>query len=102
MNKKGYLQIITYSYTHNITYFEKRQGGVKMILGEDDLKIYGARVEAARKEKGLTQEELAERVGVSQAMINFIEKGKKKPSLDKAIAIARELDTTVDRLIPRV
>lgn len=73
-----------------------------MILGEDDLKIYGARVEAARKEKGLTQEELAERVGVSQAMINFIEKGKKKPSLDKAIAIARELDTTVDRLIPRV
>ncbi len=73
-----------------------------MILGEDDLKIYGARVEAARKEKGLTQEELAERVGVTQSMITHIEKGKKKPSLDKAIAIARELDTTVDRLIPRV
>ena len=49
-----------------------------MILGEKTFRIFGARVEAARKKKGLTQEELAERVGVSQSMINHIEKGKKK------------------------
>jgi len=73
-----------------------------MILGENELKIVGARIEAARKKKGLTQEELADRAGVSQSMINHIEKGRKKPSLDIAIAIAREFNTTVDALISRV
>ena len=73
-----------------------------MILGENELKIFGARVEAARKKKGLTQEELADKAGVSQSMINHIEKGRKKPSLDIAIAIAREFNTTVDALISRV
>lgn len=72
-----------------------------MILGEKNLKTFGARIEAARKKKGMTQEELAERVGVSQAMINFIEKGKKKPSLETTLAIANEFNTTVDSLFSR-
>ena len=72
-----------------------------MILGEKHLKIFGARIEAARKKKGMTQEELADRVGVSQAMINFIEKGKKKPSLETTLAIANEFDTTVESLLSR-
>jgi DNA-binding XRE family transcriptional regulator len=72
-----------------------------MILEEKRLKIFGARIEAARKKKGMTQEELAEKVGVSQAMINFIEKGKKKPSLETTLAIANEFDTTVDSLFSR-
>lgn len=73
-----------------------------MILGESSLKALGEKIEKFRKNKGLTQEELANRVGVSQAMINFIEKGKKKPSLDTAIAIADEFNTTVDSLLSRV
>ena len=72
-----------------------------MILEEKRLKIFGARIEAARKKKGMTQEELAEKVGVSQAMINFIEKGKKKPSLETTLAIANEFNTTVDSLFSR-
>ena len=72
-----------------------------MILGEKNLKTFGARIEAARKKKGMTQEELAERVGVSQAMINFIEKGKKKPSLETTLAIANEFNTTVVSLFSR-
>ena len=71
-------------------------------MGENELKIFGAKVEAARKKKGLTQEELADKTGVSQSMINHIEKGRKKPSLDIAIAIAREFNTTVDSLLARV
>ena len=70
-----------------------------MILGEKELKTFGANVEAARKKKGLTQEELADRAGVSQSMINHIERGRKKPSLDIAITIAREFNTTVDALV---
>ena len=73
-----------------------------MIFGEETIRIFGERIEAARKKKGLTQEELAERVSVSQSMINHIEKGRKKPSLDIAIAIAREFNTTVDSLLARV
>ena len=70
-----------------------------MILGEKTFINFGARIEAARKNKGLTQEELAEIVGVSQSMINHIEKGRKKPSLDIAVALADEFGVTVDSLI---
>lgn len=69
------------------------------MLGEKTLTIFGAKIEAMRKKKGLTQEELAEKVGVSQSMINHIEKGKKRPSLDTAVALANEFNTTVDSLI---
>ena len=70
-----------------------------MILGEETFRIFGARVEEARKKKGLTQEELAERIGVSQSMINHIEKARKKPSFENAVALANELGITVDSLI---
>lgn len=69
------------------------------MLGERALKTLGSRVEAARKKKGMTQEELAEIVNVSQSMINHIEKGRKQPSLDTVIAIAQEFNTTVDALV---
>lgn len=51
-----------------------------MILGEKSLRIFGTNVAVCRKNKGMTQEELAVKVGVSQTMINYIESGKKKPS----------------------
>ena len=70
-----------------------------MILGEKTFINFGARIEAARKKKGLTQEELAERVSVSQSMINHIENGNKKPSLETAVALANELGVTLDSLI---
>ena len=70
-----------------------------MIFGEETIRIFGKRIEAARKKKGLTQEELAERVSVSQSMINHIENGNKKPSLETAVALANELGVTLDSLI---
>ena len=70
-----------------------------MIFGEETIRIFGERIEAARKKKGLTQEELAERVSVSQSMINHIENGNKKPSLETAVALANELGITLDSLI---
>ena len=47
------------------------------------------RVKELRKEKGLTQEELAEIIGVSRQTINAIEKEKFDPSLPTAFKIAR-------------
>ena len=72
---------------------------MQMIFGEETIRIFGERIEAARKKKGLTQEELAERVSVSQSMINHIENGNKKPSLETAVALANELGVTLDSLI---
>lgn len=46
----------------------------------------------------LTQEELAERVGVRRETIVFLEQGKYNPSLELALKVARELKTTIDEL----
>ncbi len=44
----------------------------------------------------MTQQELADRVGVSRQTLNAIELGKYAPSLDVAFRIAREFDRPVD------
>lgn len=51
-----------------------------------------------RKERGLTQEALAAKVGCSQATVFDIETGRSQPSLNLALAIAEALDSTVDEL----
>jgi len=50
--------------------------------------IYGSRIEQARKLTGLTQRELAEKVGVNQSAIAFYEKEKTTPSEDIVKGIA--------------
>ena len=51
-----------------------------------------------RKERGMSQEELAKRCGVSRQTINAIENNKYDPTLGLAFHLARELETTVDQL----
>ena len=51
-----------------------------------------------RKQQGLSQEELAEKCGVSRQTVNAIENDKYDPTLALAFHLARELDTTVDTL----
>ena len=48
-----------------------------------------------RKRKGITQIELAERVGCRRETIGKLEAGKYNPSLKLAMDIAKELDTSV-------
>jgi putative transcriptional regulator len=47
---------------------------------------------------GLTQEELANRVGVRRETVIFLEKGKYNPSLRLAYRTAQVLRTTVEEL----
>ncbi|HEY8966776.1 MAG TPA: helix-turn-helix transcriptional regulator [Candidatus Methylacidiphilales bacterium] len=54
-----------------------------------------------RDETGLTQEELAERAGVSPRYIQFLEAGKQLPSLTVADALVSALGTTWDKLLSR-
>ncbi|NFA43747.1 transcriptional regulator [Clostridium botulinum] len=51
-----------------------------------------------RTEKNLTQEHLAEKIGVTRQTIGLIEKGKYNPSISLCIKIAKVLDKTLDDL----
>ena len=56
------------------------------------------RLKAARAALDLSQQELAERVGVSRQTINAIEKGEYNPTIRLCIAICRALGRTLDEL----
>ncbi|WP_242142404.1 MULTISPECIES: helix-turn-helix transcriptional regulator [unclassified Bacillus cereus group] len=51
-----------------------------------------------RKKFGLSQEKLAERLGVSRQTIISIEKEKYDPSLPLAFEIARTFQTTIEQI----
>lgn len=51
-----------------------------------------------RKKKGLTQEELALRVGITRAYLSNIENGKYNPSLDVALKISKVLERTIEKI----
>ena len=48
-------------------------------------------IRVLRKEKGISQEDLARRCGVSRQTINAIENNKYDPTLSLAFRLAREL-----------
>ena len=60
------------------------QGNIKMKL--------------ARIEKNLSQEELADLVGVTRQTIGLIERGNYNPTLNLCINVAKALDRTLDQL----
>ena len=56
------------------------------------------RIKEFRAKYGMTQEDLARKVGVRRETILFLEKGKYNPSLKLAHDVAKALKTTIDRL----
>ncbi|MDR7665664.1 helix-turn-helix transcriptional regulator [Methanosarcina sp. Z-7115] len=56
------------------------------------------RIKEFRARHDLTQEALANMVGVRRETIVFLEKGKYNPSLKLAYRVSRYLDTTIDEL----
>ena len=62
-------------------------------------KIRG-RVRELRLEKGWTQQELANTIGVSRQSINSIECNRYVPSLELALLAARVFRQPTDRILP--
>ena len=62
-------------------------------------KIFAQRVYELRKSAGMTQKQLGEAVGLSMQAINDMEKGRNKTTIDRAIAMARLFNTSVDYLL---
>ena len=59
----------------------------------------GERVARLRKERGFTQTELAEKVGIIQTMVSVIEKGTLKLSAEMAVRFAVALAVSTDELL---
>ena len=59
----------------------------------------GMNVRRLREKAGLQQAELADRVGISRAMMCQIERSMKIPSLPVGVAIAKVLGTTAEKLL---
>ena len=55
-------------------------------------------VKLERMKKGIAQQDLAKRVGVTRQTIGLIEKGDYNPTLSLCIAIAKELELTLNDL----
>lgn len=62
---------------------------------------FGRLLHLARERAGLTQAQLARRVGVTQEAIAQLERSKHLPSLDTACELAAALHTSVDALMGR-
>lgn len=56
------------------------------------------KLKAARAAKDLSQQALADLVGVSRQTINAIEKGDYNPTIKLCISICKVLDKTLDEL----
>jgi putative transcriptional regulator len=56
------------------------------------------RVKELRKGKGLTQEDLAEIIGVSRQTVNAIEKQKFDPSLNTAFKMAKLFELPIESI----
>lgn len=55
----------------------------------------GKKIRARRKELGMTQEDLADRLGLGHQALSRIEQGKMAPKMDRLPLIARNLKCTV-------
>jgi putative transcriptional regulator len=66
---------------------------------KQDLRL-AQHLQKVRKAKGFTQEQLAEKIGVSATWIGYIETGIYRPNLKLLYKIARVLKVKVKDLIP--
>ncbi len=70
-----------------------------IMQNEDIRRAFGARLKALRKQKNLTQKELAEKVDVRHPQLNKYECGLHAPPLITLVLMAEVLDTTIDYLL---
>lgn len=65
----------------------------------DELAQVGPRLRAARRARGWTLEDLAERAGMSMSTLSRLESGKRQASLELLLPLTRQLGIRVDDLL---
>ena len=61
--------------------------------------LLGKRIAALRSAKGLSQGQLAEQLNISPSAIGMYEQGRREPSLDLSVDLARILSVSTDFLL---
>ncbi len=69
--------------------------------GNVDYTLIGSRIKSARRERGLTQEQLAEALEVSVGYVSQVERGITRISLDLLGAVSRILDRDIAWFVDR-
>ena len=62
-------------------------------------KVLGKRVQRYRKKTGMSQEEVAHKVGISRAYMGYIEQGRNIPSLEVLEKVAKVLKVKLNELL---
>ena len=63
------------------------------------LRALANRIKELRDQKGISQEELAHRAGLSRTGMGFLETGKRWPRLDTLMKVADGLNIPLDELL---
>lgn len=61
--------------------------------------IFGDKLKELRKGQKLTQQQLADRIGVAKSVVSYYESGDRYPSYDVLVKIAHVFHTTTDYLL---
>ncbi|MCF0126647.1 MAG: helix-turn-helix transcriptional regulator [Clostridia bacterium] len=67
-----------------------------------DYQVIGERIRNARKKKGMTQERLAELIGVAVGYLSRVERGQSKVNLKRLSDISNALDISISEFITNI
>ncbi len=65
-------------------------------------KKFGERLKELRDKNKVTQEQIAEKVGVDRSYMGFLERGEKNPTLEKLTLIAKAFNITLSELLKTI
>lgn len=68
-------------------------------LYNEVMDMLGARIAALRRDRGLSQAELAHRLGISPSAVGMYEQGRREPSVELLVAMAGEFRVSTDFLL---
>lgn len=65
-------------------------------------KRFGKRIKKLRRERQMTQEDLAFEVEIDRSYMGFVERGERNPTLSKIAKLAKALKITLSELFQKV
>lgn len=68
------------------------------LTDQDKLKTFGTNLKFLRTQKGISQEEFADRTKLDRTYISGLERGKRNPSFLTLIKLAQNLDISIEKL----
>lgn len=73
-----------------------RRRSPRRVTDEELARRFGATVAGARRERGWTQEDLAERLGISVSHVSLLERGARMPSYPMVVRVSDALGFSLD------